>query len=87
MLLPPKTLSWVMTYSQFVSLVDRRLDRPPSLLDGGEAILSARNLDEEIGACRTGVKFLGCGEGADRVMGQQGETSNDTQPSTPLVRP
>ena len=41
------------------------------LLDGGQAFLGAGNLDEQVGPRRPGVQFLGRGEGAGRVVGQQ----------------
>ena len=51
--------------------VDRHA-REDGFLDGGEALLGARYLDEEIRASRLDMKGLGRGEGAGRVVGQQG---------------
>ena len=51
--------------------VDRHA-REDGFLDGGQALLGTRYLDEEIRASRLGMEGLGRGDGAGRVVGQQG---------------
>jgi hypothetical protein len=65
--------------------VDRHA-REDRLLDCGKAFLGPRNLDEEIGPFRLGrERSLAAARVPDVSWASRGETSKDTQPSTPLV--
>ena len=64
--------------------VDRHA-REDRFLDRGKSLLGAGDLDEQIGASRARMQFLGRGERAAVSCASRGETSSDTHPSTPLV--